>query len=234
MAPVLGYWDVRGLGNPIRYLLTHANVDYEEKLYKCGGPPEFDRTMWLNDKFNLGLDFPNLPYYIDGDVKLTQSQAILRHLARKHGLDGKTEAEKARVDMAVSQLTDNHMDFVRLVYNPEFAQLKDAYVNGDPAKGFRVSMADKLKLLTSFLGDRKFVAGDYVTYADFVFFEYLEGQSFFKSDLLKDYPVLEEYHKRIRAVEGVDKYFKSPNAITFPFNGAPAYFGGAYSDQLSK
>lgn len=225
MAPVLGYWDVRGLGNSIRYLLSHANVDYEDKLYKCGGPPDFERSQWMNEKFNLGLDFPNLPYYIDGEVKLTQSQAILRHLARKYGLDGKTEADKCRVDVAVAQVTDYRMDFVRIVYNPDFAKLKEAYQNGLP---------DKLKLLTSFLGDRKFVAGDYVTFADFVFFEYLEGQSFFQKDLLKDFPALEEYHKRIRAVEGVDKYFKSPKAITFPFNGAPAYFGGAYSDQLSK
>jgi hypothetical protein len=25
----------------------------------------------LTDKSNLGLDFPNLPYYIDGDVKVS-------------------------------------------------------------------------------------------------------------------------------------------------------------------
>lgn len=222
MAPVLGYWDVRGLGNSIRYLLSHANVDYEDKLYKCGGPPDFNRSEWLNEKFTLGLAFPNLPYYIDGDVKLTQSQAILRHLARKHGLDGKTDADKDRVDLAAAQVSDYHMDFVRIVYNPDYKNLKEAYENGLP---------DKLKLLTSFLGDRKFVAGDYVTFADFIFFEYLEGQSYFKNDLLKDFPVLAEYHKRVRALDGVDKYFKSPKAITFPFNGAPAFFGGAFSAQ---
>ena len=27
-----------------------------------------------------------LPYYIDGDIKITQSNAILRYIARKHGL----------------------------------------------------------------------------------------------------------------------------------------------------
>lgn len=224
MAPILGYWDVRGLGNAIRYLLSHANVDYEDKLYKCGGPPNFDRSEWLNEKFNLGLDFPNLPYYIHGDVKITQSQTILRYLARKHGFDGRTEEDKTRVDLAAAQVTDYHMDFVRIVYSPEYTKLKEAYENGLP---------DKLKLLTRFLGERKFITG-YVTFADFMLFEYLEGQTFFKKDLLKDFPVLDEYHKRVRALEGVDKYFKSPGAITYPFNGAPAYFGGAYSDQLSK
>ena len=27
-----------------------------------------------------------LPYYVDGDVKITQSNAILRHLARKYDM----------------------------------------------------------------------------------------------------------------------------------------------------
>jgi glutathione S-transferase len=35
----------------------------------------------------LGLDFPNLPYLFDGDIKLTQSNAILRHVARRIGIE---------------------------------------------------------------------------------------------------------------------------------------------------
>ncbi|GAU94645.1 hypothetical protein RvY_06378 [Ramazzottius varieornatus] len=34
-----------------------------------------------------------LPYLIDGDVQLTQSSAIIRYLARKHGLDAKSESQ---------------------------------------------------------------------------------------------------------------------------------------------
>uniref|UniRef100_A0A8C2M9K0 glutathione transferase n=1 Tax=Cricetulus griseus TaxID=10029 RepID=A0A8C2M9K0_CRIGR len=43
-------------------------------------------SQWLNEKFKLGLDFPNLPYLIDGSHKITQSNAILRYIARKHNL----------------------------------------------------------------------------------------------------------------------------------------------------
>uniref|UniRef100_A0A4X1UTN1 glutathione transferase n=1 Tax=Sus scrofa TaxID=9823 RepID=A0A4X1UTN1_PIG len=48
--------------------------------------PDYDRGQWLSDKFKLGLDFPNLPYLIDGAHKLTQSNAILRYIARKHNM----------------------------------------------------------------------------------------------------------------------------------------------------
>ena len=225
MAPLLGYWDIRGLATPIRLLLEHAGVQYDEKLYKCGPPPNFDRGEWLNDKFSLGLAFPNLPYYIDGDVKLTQSHVIMRYLARKHNLAGKTETEKCLADLLANQVFDYHMDYAKIAYNPEFSTLKEAYLEAMPAK---------LKQFTDFLAGRKFVAGDEVTYADFVFFEYLEGQKFLSADLLKGFPELEQYHARMASLESVDKYFKSPKAIKFPFNGAPAYFGGAYSDQLLK
>jgi len=38
----------------------------------------------VNDKFALGLAFPNLPYFIDGeDVKLTETAAIMQYISSK-------------------------------------------------------------------------------------------------------------------------------------------------------
>lgn len=45
---------------PIRLLLAYAGVEYEDKRYNIGPAPEYDRSEWLADKFNLGLDFPNV------------------------------------------------------------------------------------------------------------------------------------------------------------------------------
>jgi len=225
MAPVLGYWNIRGLACPIRLLLEQAGAEYEEKLYGCGPPPSFDRAEWLKDKFELGLDFPNLPYYIDGDVKLTQSHVILRYLARKHNMAGNNEAEMRRVDLAANQVFDYHMDYVKVVYNPEYAKMKEEYLKNLP---------DKLKLLTKFLGQNKFVAGDHVTYADFVLFEFLECQHLLSPTVLNDFPALQQFHQNVSKLPAVEKYFNSPKAIKYPFNGAPAFIGGQYSEQLQK
>lgn len=224
MVLTLGYWDIRGLAAPIRYLLEYAGVQYTDKLYKAGPPPTFEND-WLSEKPTLDMHFPNLPYILDGDVKLAQSEVIMRYLAAKHNLKGKTEKDQLMAELLASQVRDNHMAFVRIVYNPQFEELKDDYIKALP---------DKLKALEKFLGTNKYAVGDYVTYVDFVLFEYLELQAYFLKDLLKDYPVLEQYHKRILALDAIDKYFKSDRAIKYPFNGAPAYFGGKYSEQLSK
>lgn len=82
--PTLGYWNIRGLGAPVRYLLYFCGVDFTDKMYRAGPPPEYDRSDWLNEKFNLGLPLPNLPYLIDEDgAHLTETVAIMKYIASK-------------------------------------------------------------------------------------------------------------------------------------------------------
>jgi len=59
--PTLGYWDLRGIAEPIRMLLHYADVDFEDKRYVYGDAPDFDKSDWLNVKHKLDIPFPNLP-----------------------------------------------------------------------------------------------------------------------------------------------------------------------------
>ena len=61
------YWDVRGLGEMCRLMFRYVGANYEDVKLSVE-----NRDDWFKQKFTLGLDFPNLPYLIDGDVKLTQ------------------------------------------------------------------------------------------------------------------------------------------------------------------
>ncbi|XP_069489087.1 glutathione S-transferase Mu 1-like isoform X2 [Ambystoma mexicanum] len=128
MAAILGYWDVRGLGHSIRLLLEYTGTKYEEKMYTCGPAPDYDRSDWLKEKETLGLDFPNLPYFIDGSVKLTQSSAIIRYIARKHNLCGESEEEMVRVDLLQSQVMDFRMQLATIAYSPDFITFADFLV----------------------------------------------------------------------------------------------------------
>ena len=83
--PTLGYWKIRGLGSQIRYELEYLGVDYDEKQYEQGNAPDYDRSCWLDEKDNLGLKFPNLPYFIDGETRLTEPGAIMKFIANKYG-----------------------------------------------------------------------------------------------------------------------------------------------------
>ena len=66
----LGYWGIRGAAQVSRLLLAYTGAKWENVAYN-------DPNKWFgDDKVNLGLDFPNLPYLIDGDIKISESTAI--------------------------------------------------------------------------------------------------------------------------------------------------------------
>lgn len=117
-SPKFGYWGLQGLGQPVRMLLAHQGVDHEDTVYTMEGS-----ATWFEDhKLNMGLDFPNLPYYVDGDLKLTQSMAILRHLGREHGLYGQDNKEASKIDMIMDLAGDMRLGLARLAYNPDFVR----------------------------------------------------------------------------------------------------------------
>ena len=120
----LGYWKIRGLAASIRYQLEYSGVDYDMKEYQQGNGPEFSRQDWLDEKQNLGLDFPNLPYMIDGDFSLTETFAIHKYLADKFApeLLG-TDAEQQGV---VNMLSGVILDIKNGVTGPCYSGDKEA------------------------------------------------------------------------------------------------------------
>lgn len=208
--PIVAYWDIRGLAEPIRYLLHFKGIKFEDKRY-------LNYDSWQNDKYQLNLDFPNLPYYIDGNVKLTQSTAILRYLARKHDLNGKTEEEKNRVELAEQQIIDFRTSMIRTCYNPDFENIKAEFVRNVPAQ---------LKLFSAFLGDRKYLAGDDITYVDFMAYDTFDFYRLLIPTVLNDFPNLKAYEDRIENLPELQNYLQSSTYKTWPIFGPVAYFGG--------
>ena len=62
----------------------------------------------MAEKYRLGLEFPNLPYFLDGDVSFTETIAIHKYIAGKWGpqLLGRDPGQRAHVNMLASILTD--------------------------------------------------------------------------------------------------------------------------------
>ena len=214
--PVLGYWDIRGLAQPIKLLLAYTGTEYQDKKFPCGPGPEFDRSQWFDNKFSFGLDFPNLPYYIDGDVKLSQSNAILRYIARKHDMLGKTDKEKAMVDMMAEESMDFRNGWVRLCYNPDFENLKDGYLT---------NLDTKLQQFSKFLAKKTWFAGDSLTFVDFVMYELIDQHKFLAPNCLKKYENLEAFQSKFEELPKIAEYMKSSAFMKTPLNNKMAKFG---------
>nr|M1RIR6.1 RecName: Full=Glutathione S-transferase; AltName: Full=GST class-mu; AltName: Allergen=Tyr p 8 [Tyrophagus putrescentiae]AAX34055.1 Sui m 8 allergen [Suidasia medanensis]AGG10560.1 Tyr p 8 allergen [Tyrophagus putrescentiae] len=214
--PVLGYWDIRGLAQPIRLLLAYLDVDYEDKRYQLGA--NFDRSAWLTEKFNLGLDFPNLPYYIDGNVKLSQTLAILRYIGRKYKLTGANEPEELRVSLVEQQVVDGNQSLSRVAYDPNADKLKPDFLK---------TLPDSVKQLSHFLGNSPFVAGTSITYVDFWLYEYLVKLSVLVPEVFGQFDNLKKFVERIESLPRVSVYIKAQQPKLF--NGPMAKWNGQYA-----
>jgi glutathione S-transferase len=165
--PTLGYWHIRGLAESIRYLLDYLGVDFENKTYLQGPAPDFDKSAWKNAIEGLGMSFPNLPYFLDGAVRISETQAILQYIASKYGppLAGETVEQRAEINQLGGVLHDIKRWIGWQCYDPTFHSKKEAVVQDSVAE---------LAGLRKYLGEKQFLMGEQITWPDFIFFEILE------------------------------------------------------------
>ena len=72
----IGYWGIKGIAEYNKLCASYLGLEYTEDNIT-------DREAWFKDKETMGFDFPNLPYVIDGDIKLTESNALVPYFAHK-------------------------------------------------------------------------------------------------------------------------------------------------------
>jgi glutathione S-transferase len=118
--PTLVYFKARGRAELIRLVLAEAGVDYVEHPVGKDTPPVSGRpTDFAALKASGDLPFEAVPVWEEPDgFRLAQSQAIANHLARTHGLAGKTPREMAEVDQWLGAFDDVRAELRKLVTTP--------------------------------------------------------------------------------------------------------------------
>lgn len=100
------------------------------RLTRFPPPSGWNLDDWLSKKHTLGLDFPNLPFWIEGDLRITQSTAILLHVAKKARLMGSTPEARAQALMLLGVSADLRDKFVALSYGAGFDAARGPFVSG--------------------------------------------------------------------------------------------------------
>jgi glutathione S-transferase len=146
----------------------------------------------------------------EGDLKISQSKAILYYLGRKFNLMGKNPNEEARVMMLCEEAHDFRMNLNGIFYGPKGDSKEDR-------KQFvETTVTEHLKKFDDYLGKQntKFAVGDQPTVADFQLFEYIDcGLSLDGGQALLDkYPNLKRFMKTIRELPEIKDYVAKSQA----------------------
>ena len=212
---VIGYWPIRGLAEPIRLLLEYTGISYSQKKYTS-------LEEWSKDKTSLGFAFPNLPYLIDGDKKVTESDAILHYIICKSGqkdLLGKTDEDSINLATVRGVFNDIRSAIIGLCYNPDYSKLVDA--------ALKDRVQPKLENLDKFSASKggDGLIGTGLTYIDFSFYEFAQLLQTIDNTLFDKYPTLKKIIDRIHTEPKIQEYLHSDRFQPRPFDG----FAAAYN-----
>lgn len=212
--PVLGYWDIRGLAAQIRYMFYYCGIDFEDKLYSCGDAPDFDRSCWLDEKFNLGMEYPNLPYLIDGEAKVTETVAIMQYIAKKYrpALLGNSAAEIGRISMLLDK-----------VHTLKMKSTGACYMAGD-SEAIIEECRPLLAAIVQAIGDGDWIAGANLTWLDFYFAELLDLLDKVSDGLFyAEFPTMQAYWDRFVVLPGfAEAWADDSKTMKAPFNNKMA------------
>lgn len=202
----LTYWDMRGIAEPLRLLLSHCFgvQSWDDKRLIVGPPPSYDKSKWNSTKNKLGLPFPNLPYLIDEStgLRMAQTRSIARYICRmsdQPSLLGVDSLAKSRADEATEAVMDAWDAMFKVTYmddprqpthtvachtQPDSDHCQSEFSADFPIKQRRyctVDLPKRLQQWDAVFEGHKHVCGDSLTYADFFLCEFLEQNAVFWS-----------------------------------------------------
>ena len=208
--PILGYWNVQARGDPCRMLLHNIGVNFEDKMYTFGDTSSAD--SWEQSKGKLGTAFPNLPYWHEGDHIHCETLSILRSICRRYYPDylGRNATEQAYADSFCGTIYDGFPKwFAPYAFMPGYESKHGAGVEAGKAY---------LKQISHMIGKKKFVAGDGVTYADFMAYWILKIMAMYDAHIIGSNKKMHEYMRKMAELKGMDqaeiKYANLPSFAT--------------------
>jgi len=110
--PTLTYFDIRGLAELSRLLLTVAGVKFTDERYPFIRKEDgsFDRGDWETRKSST--PYGQVPLFTTADgTQIAQSGAIVRYISRTYGLEGANPIEHALVDAGFEAVTDIRKEY---------------------------------------------------------------------------------------------------------------------------
>jgi glutathione S-transferase len=193
----LSYFPIRGRAEPIRIVLEDTKTEY--KNVTLGG------ESWQALKPSLA--FGQLPVLDDGDFKLVQSNAILRHLGRRlgHDLYGHSVQDHARVDQYLDGAEDWRLRYLRTIY-------QEGYTEAAVATYLREYIPTALGHFEKILSSAPkggYLLGAHFTIADASLFEVIDVNTHVSPTILDPFPHLKAYHAKVAARPNLAAYFAS-------------------------
>jgi glutathione S-transferase len=194
--PHITYFDLRGRAEAVRLMFEELGVEYDEHRVRSNA--EW-RTMKPQTPFGT------LPIYEEGDLRIAQTMAIYRHIARTRGLYGKSEREHVECDVGAEAINEAVDDFWRLFWESDYKEKIEAFASGMLA----VRLLDLERWFTRNAPSPTYWVGDGLTYTDFFAYRFLDDVDAVFPAALAARPALFSFHRAFENQPRIAAYIAS-------------------------
>lgn len=224
--PTIGYHAIRGLGAPLRMMMF-----YKEKTFTSVGYGSDMKEKWFGGskpELSKKNSCINLPYVIDGDEVVTQSNTCLLYLGSKLGID--KPQHMIRNHTVLDQTMDLRNNLMLIVYPWGNIKTKDGFAEG-AAKHIDGDMMTNFTKLNGFCVG-PFMCGDEPQSGDFHVWEMLDqhraiAESIGKEPFFDKFPKLAAMYDAMKVLPSMQKYLASDFHVKyFQNNGLVTHFSG--------
>lgn len=207
-------------------MAEYAGADYDAVTYEVTGEPgNWDLSAWFGVKPGLQEKngYMNLPYVVDGDLTIAQTNACFSHIGRVLGLYGSTYVETVKCEQTLCQVMDLRNDAVGKFYGPTPEDNFVGHLTG--------SVATNYGKFENFLqqGGTLYTAGDTPTAGDFHLFEMVDQHEILARETgnpspVAAFPLLTKLYSSLKSDPKLAKYFAG-DLYKLPINNTMACFG---------
>ncbi|XP_036622976.1 glutathione S-transferase-like [Trichosurus vulpecula] len=195
--PKLYYYDGRGRGESVRWLLAAAGVEFEEVLFRTA--EEFENLIKGGN-----LMYQQVPMVEMDGMYMVQTRAILKYIAAKYNLYGKDLKERALIDMYVEGMRDlNDMIMFFIFSLREEKQKNLNYILERATERFFPVYEKALKD-----HGKNYLLGNQLSWADVQLIEVILMVEELKSGVLSAFPKLQEFKARITKLPNIQKFLQ--------------------------
>eukprot|EP01061_Rhynchopus_euleeides_P039555 TRINITY_DN6786_c0_g1_i1.p2 TRINITY_DN6786_c0_g1~~TRINITY_DN6786_c0_g1_i1.p2 ORF type:complete len:260 (+),score=111.83 TRINITY_DN6786_c0_g1_i1:54-833(+) len=204
----LHYFDVRGLGQAARLMMSDIGLTFTEERYTKDTWASAKEAGLQSGLFPFG-QMPVLEHYgNDGEyTRIAQSSAILQFLARSYGYYGETLQEQTAIDVMAGGIGDLRRRYGQFVYNKE--------AESDPKllEAYKKDVETWTTHYENLLGKHpdQWVGGSKsITWADILLFDLIDTCVMrIDNNALATHPRLIHHYFEVRQRPGIHAYLSS-------------------------
>jgi len=204
----LSYFDIRGLAEVPRLLLHAANVSFTDDrvTFSKNADGTFNRGDWDTVRKPL-TPYGQMPVLTLTDgTQIAQSGAIIRYIAKHHGLNGANDTQAAQIDAGFEHLLDVRRSYH--LHKSDAAKVAEFW-----AKGLNADITDFEKNIQG-----SYFVGNQVSYVDIYLYYLVWGLLHDNKDVTEKvvagHPKVKAIFESVPKIKGIaDWVAKRPDTI---------------------